>query len=227
MMQHLACIMDGNRRWARTHGLDAVGKEGIEAAYRTVEWCIQKNIPYLSLFAFSLENFKRSPFEMDPLFALMVNEMLRKTDELVHNRIKIRFVGDRNQFPVYVRDACENLERATQHGSIITVQIFFCYGARQELVQACKQITMAIADGTLTQDALTPEIFEQYLWTAGVPDPDLIIRTGFVKRLSNFMLYQAAYAELYFPDLLWPDVNFDTLEHALAYYNSCKRNFGV
>ena len=227
MIQHLACIMDGNRRWARIHGLSVVGKEGIDAAYKTVEWCIKKKIPYLSLFAFSLENFKRPLFEMEPMFVLMVNEMSRRADELVRNSVQIRFIGDRNQFPVYVLDACKKLEHATQNGSIITVQIFFCYGARQELVHACKQIMTDITDGILIKDALTPEKFKQYLWTTGVPDPDLIMRTGFVKRLSNFMLYQAAYAELYFPDVLWPDVTPDTLDQALVYYNSCKRNFGV
>jgi len=227
MMQHLACIMDGNRRYAKKRGSSLVGKEGIDVAYQVVEWCIKKNIPYVSLFAFSLENFKRSPIEMKPMFALMVHEMSRRADEMVRNNIKIRFIGDRTQFPAHVSSACEKLECATRNCSRIMVQIFFCYGARQEIVNACQQIVNAVVDGTLTKNSITPEFFEQYLWTTGVPDPDLIIRTGFVKRLSNFMLYQAAYAELYFPDMLWPEVTDDTLEQALTYYKSCKRNFGV
>src|SRR5437016_629559 len=139
MMQHLACIMDGNRRYAKKQGLpfSFAGKEGIDVAYQVVEWCIKKNIPYLSLFAFSLENFKRSPVEVEPMFVLMVHEMARRADELVRNNIRIRFVGDRTQFPTHVFIACEKLERATQTGSRIIVQIFFCYGARQELFNAC------------------------------------------------------------------------------------------
>lgn len=227
MMQHFACIMDGNRRFAKKHGLSAVGKEGIDAAYRVVEWCIAKKIPYLSLFAFSLENFKRSPREVEPVFVLMVREMTLRTDELVRNGIQVRFVGDRAQFPATVSGACEQLESATQQGSNIIVQILFCYGARQEILCATKEIARAVAEGSLTTEMVTSQLLERYLWTAGVPDPDLIMRTGFVKRLSNFMLYQAAYAELFFPDLLWPEVTNDTLEEALSYYNSCKRNFGV
>jgi undecaprenyl diphosphate synthase len=227
MLQHLACIMDGNRRWARAHGLGAVGREGIDTAYRVVEWCIQKKIPYLSLFACSLENCKRSPWEMEPLFALMVDEMAKRRDELIRNRIQIRFVGDRAQFPASVRTACEQLEAATHTGNRITVQILFCYGSRQEIVQACRQVAEAAMRGEIKPEAITTDIFATHLWTAGVPDPDLLIRTGKVQRLSNFLLYQAAYAELYFPAILWPDLTDETLEEALAYFNSCKRNFGL
>lgn len=219
--------MDGNRRFAKKHGLSAVGKEGIDVAYRVVEWCIAKKIPYLSLFAFSLENFKRSPLEMGPLFTLMVREMTIRTHELVRKGIQVRFIGDRVTFPKHVLSACEKLEYATQSGSNITVQILFCYGAQQEILRATKEIARAVEKGLLTAEMVTSQLLAEYLWTAGTPDPDLIIRTGFVKRLSNFMLYQAAYAELYFPDLLWPELTIDTLDEALSYYNSCKRNFGV
>lgn len=227
MMQHLACIMDGNRRWARAHGIGSVGKEGIDTAYRVVEWCLQKKIPYLSLFAFSLENFKRSPWEMEPLFALMVDEMAKRTDELVRNHIQIRFVGDRTLFPVHVRTACERLEAATRAGKRIIVQILFCYGSRQELLHACTKVAALIACGELKPETITTDLIAKHLWTAGVPDPDLLIRTGNVQRLSNFLLYQAAYAELYFPPILWPDLTEATLEEALSYFNSCKRNFGL
>jgi undecaprenyl diphosphate synthase len=228
MMQHLACIMDGNRRWARKHGIGSVGKEGIDTAYRVVEWCLKKKIPYLSLFAFSLENFKRSPLEIEPVFTLMVSEMARRTDELVRNQIQIRFVGDREQFPHRVRAACVELEEATRFGAHVVVQILFCYGARQEIVAACTKIAEMVANGILHPAAITADLFAQNLWTAAdVPCPDLILRTGYVDRLSNFLLYQAAYAELYFPEILWPELTHETLDEALTYYNSCKRNFGV
>jgi undecaprenyl diphosphate synthase len=226
MIQHLACIMDGNRRWAKKHGLMQVGKEGIETAYKVVEWCIEKQIPYLSLFAFSLENFKRSPLEFEPLFALMVEEMIRRTDELKNQSIAIRFIGDRTQFPLLVRNACTHLEEATSFGTRIQVHIFFCYGSCQEIVDTCKRIAMAVTEGTLSTDMIVNTTFERYLWTSGIPDPELIIRTGGVQRLSNFMLYQAAYAELFFLDALWPDMTPTLLEDALHYYSSCRRNFG-
>lgn len=226
MIQHLACIMDGNRRWAQRQGLARVGKEGIDGAYRTVEWCMQKHIPYVSLFAFSLENFKRSPLEFEPLFELMVQEIVRRTDEMKAKNISIRFIGDRVQFPAHVRDACIRLEDATAHCTGIKVQIFFCYGSCQELVDTCKRIVSAVSSGTLSLDTITHKTFESYLWTAGIPDPEFIIRTGGFQRLSNFMLYQAAYAELFFTDTLWPDISSALLEEALIYYKSCKRNFG-
>ncbi len=226
-MQHLACIMDGNRRWAKKHSMSIIGREGVEAAHRVIEWCMQKKIPYVSLFAFSLENFKRSPFEMEPVFALLVSEIIRRTDELVRNGIHITFVGDRAKFPSHVLEACQKLEKATAHGSVIKVCIYLCYGARQELLDACKKLIQAVEDGTLNKNNLTQADLEERLWAHGIPDPDLIMRTGCVQRLSNFLLYQAAYAELYFPQILWPDVTHHTLDEALAYYNSCKRNFGV
>jgi undecaprenyl diphosphate synthase len=227
MIQHLACIMDGNRRWAYKHGNPVVGKEGVDVAHQVIRWCVEKKIPYLSLFAFSLENFKRSPLEMAHVFALIVHEISRRADELVQHGINICFVGDRTKFPADVREACEKLEKATASGSSIKVCIYFCYGARQEILDACKSLMRAVADGTLHPDSITHADLEKRLWAHGVPDPDLIMRTGYVQRLSNFLLYQAAYAELYFPPLLWPDVTDQTLNEALAYYHSCKRNFGV
>lgn len=219
--------MDGNRRWARAHGFGSVGREGIDTAYQVVEWCIQKKIPYLSLFVFSLENSKRPSWEIEPIFALMIDEMAKRTDELVRNQIQIRFVGDRAQFPAHLRGACEQLEKATHAGNRIIVQLFLYYGARQEVLEACRRVVEAVSRGDLKPAAISADIFEKELWTAGIPDPDLIIRTGKVQRLSNFMLYQAAYAELYFPAILWPDLTHDILEEALVYFNSCKRNFGV
>lgn len=227
MMQHLACVMDGNRRWAKKHGSTIIGKEGVDAAHRVIRWCVEKKIPYLSLFAFSLENFKRSPLEMEHIFSLMVHEIAYRTDELVQNGIHIRFIGDRSKFPSHVLKACETLENATAYGSCIKVCIYFCYGARQELLDVCKKVIQAVEEGTLNKNTLTQSDLEERLWAYGIPDPDLIMRTGYVQRLSNFLLYQAAYAELYFPDILWPDVTDEILDKALAYYNSCRRNFGV
>lgn len=226
-MQHLACIMDGNRRWAKQHGLRKVGAEGADAAHRVVEWCIAKKIPHLSLFTFSLENYNRSPVENGPLFMLMAEEMVRRLTELKQQKIRVRFIGDWTKFPQEVKDIAVRLERETAEGRSISVYIHFCYGGRQEIVDAVRRIAQAVAAGTLNAAAVNAALFETYLWGAGIPDPDLIIRSGKVKRISNYMLYQAAYAELFFVDVLWPDVTGALLDDALAYYNSCKRNFGL
>jgi len=227
MIQHLACIMDGNRRWARQHGATRVSADGVDAAQRVVEWCMQKRIPYLSLFAFSLENCNRATIENDALFTLMAEEMTRRTDTLRQHDVRVRFIGDKSRVPSALHAECTQLEKATAACATMQVFICFCYGGRQEIVDATKRIAQDAANGILTPDAITPHLFEQYLWTAGIPDPDLLIRTGYVHRLSNFLLYQAAYAELFFVDALWPDITPTILDEALAYYTSCKRNFGL
>jgi undecaprenyl diphosphate synthase len=226
MMTHLACIMDGNRRWAMQHGLGNVGRDGIDAAYKTVDFCIKRGIPYLSLFAFSLENFKRSPHEISSLFDLMVLEMSLQQDSLIKQGIKVRFIGDQTQFPASIKEPCRALEIATAAGAVVQVNVMICYGARQEIADAATRIVHDIAQGILKTELITADIFERYLWSADVPHPDLIIRTGNVQRLSNFLLYQAAYAELYFLDCLWPAITESHLALACDYFVHCKRNFG-
>jgi undecaprenyl diphosphate synthase len=218
--------MDGNRRWAKQQGLLKVGRDGIDAAYRTVDFCIKHTIGYLSLFAFSLENFKRAPDEINHLFDLMVQEMDKQHDELIKRGIKVCFVGDRALFPDSIQEPCTRIEQATQAGTAIHVNIMFCYGAQQELVDMTKRIVQDVQNGIVALDAIDPTMLAQYTWTSHTPPPDLIIRTGGVQRLSNFLLYQAAYAELYFLPCLWPALTQEDLEKAYNYFISCKRNFG-
>jgi undecaprenyl diphosphate synthase len=157
----------------------------------------------------------------------MVEEMAKKQGELVQKSIQVRFVGDRTQIPSSVLEACVALEQATHAGSAVVVQILFCYGARQELLNAVRCIATAVAEGSLSVDAITEQIIAANLWTdKDIPDPDLILRTGYVQRLSNFLLYQAAYAELYFVPCLWPDITDSHLQDAIVYFDGCKRNFG-
>lgn len=227
MINHLACIMDGNRRWAQQQGLSRLGRDGIEAAYRAVEFCIARKTPYLSLFAFSLENFKRSPHEVTHLFDLMTEEMLAQKDMLIQKNIKIRFIGDSCQFPAHVWQTCKVLENATQNGTALQVNMLVCYGAQQELVDATRRIAHDVQNGILATDAINNELFARYLWTVDIPDPDLIIRTGGARRLSNFLLYQAAYSELYFIDCFWPAITEHDLATAYTYFENCKRTFGI
>lgn len=227
MITHLACIMDGNRRWTQQHGLSTVGRDGIEAAYRAVEFCLKQKTPYLSLFAFSLENFKRAPHEVTHLFDLMVQEIYAQKEQLIERGIKIQFVGDPTQFPPHVWQACEMLEKETAQGKAIHVTMLICYGARQELIDVTRRIAYDVQKGSITPEDINIALFEHYLWTFPIPHPDLIIRTSGAKRLSNFLLYQAAYAELYFLDCYWPAITETDFANAYTYFEQCKRTFGA
>jgi undecaprenyl diphosphate synthase len=218
--------MDGNRRWAAQQGYVQVGRDGIDAAYRTADFCIKKNIRYLSLFAFSLENFKRSPQEVTHLFNLMLTETQKQKDELIKRGIKVVFVGDRTQFPATIKRECDFLENITSDCTVLHANIMICYGAQQEIIDAVKRITRDVVHNVIQIDDITSDVYARYLWTHPVPFPDLIIRTGGIQRLSNFLLYQSSYAELYFLDCLWPAMNDMELQKAVDYFEQCKRNFG-
>lgn len=228
MIKHLACIMDGNRRWARRKGLlPWLGhREGVNAIQRAIDFCLDKKIAYLSLYTFSLENFKRPQEELNFLFSTMAQESEGLLAQCLKKEIRIKFVGDRTQFPSSIIPVCKKLEESTAHFSKLQVNFLFCYGGRQEIVGGVKKIIHDIKAGILQEDQLTDELFAQKLWTAGIPDPELIVRTGGVRRLSNFLLYQAAYTELYFLDCLWPELTPTHLDDALTFFENCQRNYG-
>lgn len=227
-MQHLACIMDGNRRWAKKKGwLPWDGhREGAKAVERVVDFCLIKKIPYLSLYAFSIENFNRSEKEITVLFSLFSKAVKKLLVTALEKNIRVRFVGDRAYFPEKLIAYIEKLEQETVQCKQLKLNILFCYGARQEIVNSAKQIAYKVKTGELTCDDISEELFAQHMWTNGTPEPDLLIRTGGAKRLSNFLLYQAAYTELYFLDCFWPDITHEKLEKAVSYFDGCKRNFG-
>lgn len=229
MIKHLACIMDGNRRWAQQRSLMPWygHSQGAEAIKTVMRFCLENGIRYLSLYAFSIENLKRSAIEKEYIFSYIVSEAHKQLPDFLERGIKIRFLGDTSLFPAAVLSTCRMLEQATEQGTSLYVQVLFCYGARQELLSATKEIVRSIALGELTVDDITQETLEKYLWTAAVPEPDLVIRTGGFKRLSNFLLYQAAYSELYFTDRLWPEITMQDLNAALDAYQASQRKFGV
>jgi len=229
MIQHLACIMDGNRRWAKKRGwLPWYGhREGIQASKRVMNFCIAKKIPYLSLYTFSTENLKRSELEKDFLFTTLVHEAHAELQMLKEQGIRIQFIGDRTLFPQSVVAMCDKVEQETALGNALCVNLLFCYGARQEIMHAIKKVVQDVQHGAYTEQDITEDYFKQQLWAGNMPDPDMIIRTGGMHRLSNFLLYQAAYSELYFLDCLWPEIQIKDLEKALDYFNACQRNFGV
>lgn len=228
MIKHLGLVMDGNRRWAKKQGfLPWIGhKKGIEAAKKAVEFCLEKQIPYLSLYVFSLENFKRSPEEVSFLFSLLVDEGLVWIEELQKQEVCVRFIGDASYFPAHVKPTIEEIEQATKHGKKLTVLLLFCYGGQQEIIDGIKHIVRRVKEGIITEDHINDELLRSVLWTSIAPEPDLIIRTGGRHSLSNFLLYQAAYSELHFLDCLWPDIQKHDLEHVMTIFEQAQRNFG-
>ena len=228
---HLACIMDGNRRWAIKnkfmvwHG----HREGIQAAKNVMDFCLEKNISLLSLYTFSLENFNRSEEEKKYFFRLFVEEAFAKENEgeFIKKKVKIRFVGDLSCFPEDVKDACKEIEQKTAGLDMLHVNLLFGYGGRQEIIDGVNKVISKIKTKELSLDKLTPDLFKKFLWTGDIPDPDLIIRTGGVQRLSNFFPYQSVYSELYFLNCLWPEISKADLEQAVSYYNNVRRNFGT
>lgn len=230
MLQHLACIMDGNRRWAKARGLFPWDghREGMNAAQRVVDYCLEKKIPYLTLYTFSIENLKRSLEEKSFLFDLIVKFA---TDSLLgeykKKGVRVFFVGDRALFPDQLRGVFERVERETVGGTVLTVQLLFCYGGQQEIVAAARELAERAKLGELDPAAITPELFANTLWSGKVPEPDFIVRTGGNQRLSNFLLFQSAYAEMLFSECLWPDVDEAFLDKILALFAASKRNFGA
>jgi undecaprenyl diphosphate synthase len=227
-MQHLACIMDGNRRFAKKHGWKPwVGhKKGVEAVRTTIDFCMRNAIPYLSLYTFSLENFKRSEEEKSFLFELLVEQLKEHADEFVEKKIRIFFIGDRTLFPASVQAICADVEQRTAGGSDLRINMLFCYGGQQEIVVAAQRLALAVQQGIMQIEEITDKSFQANLWAGNFPVPDLIFRTGGVNRLSGFLLYQAAYAEFYFSDILWPEITSGHLQQALDVFNERVRNFG-
>ena len=229
-ISHLAIIMDGNRRWAKKNRLTfgtGYAEGGFGAVKRAIEFCLSRGIKHLSLYAFSLENFKRPQEEQDFLFDTIVTQGEKNIPYLQKHDVQVKFVGDRSVFPLRVIPTCELVERETEHCSSIFVNLLFCYGGRQEIVSGVKKLLKQVQDGVLTENQITEQMLQDCLWTSSTPDPELIVRTSGVQRLSNFLLFQSAYSEFCFLDCLWPEITEKDLAHAVDSYTGVRRNFGV
>ena len=224
MIRHLACVMDGNRRWAKAQGQPSWygHRAGAQAVDIAIQFCLQHEISYLSLYTFSLENFNRSEQERSYLFDLVMQQAEQYVPEFIVQDITIKFIGDLAKFPESVQQVCRRVEDATSNGKRLQVNFLFGYGARQEIFAAAQQLAERIAHG----QPVSPLDFENCLWTQGIPDPDLIIRTGGVARLSNFLLYQAAYAEIRFLDIFWPDITSEQLHQSVLSAVQAQKNIG-
>lgn len=225
---HIAIIMDGNGRWAKTRGLDrsAGHREGVEAIRRVVEAASAASIQYLTLYAFSTENWHRPMDEVSGLMDLMVYALTRETARLKKNGVRIVVIGDLDRLPDNVRKILQDCIQETAGGKNLTLVIALSYSSKWELTQAVKKISDDIESGILLKEDICEETFSNYLTTRNLPDPDLLIRTGGEQRISNFLLWQSAYAEFYFTETFWPDFNDEELYKAILDYQKRERRFG-
>lgn len=226
--KHVAIIMDGNGRWAAERGLprSAGHHEGINRLNEIIEAAQRLGIEVITFFAFSTENWDRPKKEIDLLMRRLDDFLSKRVDELDKKNIRFKFIGGGDPLPKYIQEKLKKAETKTAGNSGLTVALAINYGARQEILQAVRLIAAAVQDGTLNISEVSEQEFSRRLYTAGLPDPDLLIRTSSEMRLSNFLLWQLSYAELYFPKVYWPDFKAKDLEDALEAYQKRERRYG-
>ncbi len=224
MPQHIAIVMDGNGRWAKKRFLPRVAGhvKGVEAIRRTIEGCIVRDIPYLTIFAFSSENWKRPREEVNFLMNLFLSSLEKETDKLHANDIRLKVVGDLSRFDAPLQKAIAAAEEKTSNNSKLTLTVCANYGGRWDILQATRRM---YSEGLDVND-MTEERLSSCLALSYAPEPDLFIRTGGETRISNFLLWQLAYSELYFTETFWPDFDHAELEKAIASFQSRERRFG-
>ena len=228
MPKHIAVIMDGNGRWAKRRFMPRLAghRAGVEAARQIVKNCARRGIQVLSLFAFSSENWRRPEKEVSHLMGLFLSGLENEASELHQNNVRLRFIGDRNHFSEKLVTKINEVEALTKENTGMTLLIAADYGGKWDIVQATKQISRDITAGKLSENELDETRFATYLVTYPLPEPDLFIRTSGEKRISNFMLWQMAYSELYFCDEYWPDFDEESFARAMTYYSCRERRFG-
>jgi undecaprenyl diphosphate synthase len=226
--RHLAIIMDGNGRWAKTKGLPrTVGhRAGAETLRTIVETCVELGLNYLTVYAFSTENWKRPAEEVNALMELLVEYIDQELHELKQNGIKIKTIGNISQLPSVAKTRVKKAEKETEHNQKLFLQIALNYGGRKEILDAVNSITNEVAAERISAGTIDVSLFEKHLYTVGVPDPDLLIRTAGELRLSNFLLWQSAYTEFWFTDVFWPDFTAQHLYQAIYDYQYRQRRFG-
>lgn len=225
---HIAIIMDGNGRWAKRQNLDrAYGhREGIVAVRRTIEAAAKAKVPYITLYTFSTENWKRPVEEVKALMALMIQAVSNEIPDLVKNNIRVKVIGDINRLPIDTKAALDLCLDQTASCTGTTVILALSYSSKWEISEAVKEIVAEVQTGRLPADAVSEELIGKHLTTYGIPDPDILVRTGGELRISNFLLWQIAYSELYFTDELWPDFNEESLYEAIVSFQNRERRFG-
>ena len=226
---HIAIIMDGNGRWAKLRGKERYEGhiEGVASVKECIKSALRTGVRYITLYAFSTENWGRPIEEVNALMELFCKSVMNETDELVEQGVRVQMIGRRDRFSERVREHLQHIEERTKGGERLTLLLAFDYSSREELTQAARRLAERVAAGEITAESITEQSLAESLYTAGVPDPDLIIRTSGECRLSNFLLWQASYAEMYFPQVLWPDFRAEEFDKALEAYASRERRYGL
>ena len=221
-LNHVAIIMDGNGRWglkkkrSRNYG----HLQGIKTVENVIKISVKNKIPFLTLYTFSTENWKRPENEINFLFNLIRNSLKKKINDIIKHQIKIRVIGKKRGLPKDIRRIVQSIEKTTANNKRITLNLALNYGSKQEIINACRNLIK------VKEKKISEEKFEKNLYTKNIPDPDILIRTGGVKRLSNFLLWQLAYTEIFFTDKLWPDFSESDFNNIINKYKKIKRNYG-
>ncbi|MEG0949157.1 MAG: isoprenyl transferase [Bacteroidales bacterium] len=225
---HIAIIMDGNGRWAKERGKDrSYGHQyGVESVRTVTEAASEIGVKYLTMYTFSTENWNRPDQEVEALMALLVMAIERETPDLMKNNVRLMAIGDLSRMPAEVKARLDHCIDQTAANTGLTLVLALSYSSRWEVTQAARRIADEMAAGKLDRDAISEELISSYLTTNRIPDPDLLIRTGGEKRISNFLMWQAAYSELYFTDIFWPDFGKESLYEAIYDYQGRERRFG-
>ena len=227
--QHVAIIMDGNGRWAKQHGKQRYEGHiaGVESVRRVLRAAKVGGVKYLTLYAFSTENWGRPAAEVEGIMELFCKSVVGETPELVKQGVKVQIIGERQRFSERVVELIDQIESNTAQGKELTLVLAFNYSSRREIMLATQQIARRVAEGELKAEDISEQTIAQSLMTKTIPDPDLIIRTSGECRLSNFLLWQASYAEFYFPEVLWPDFDEEEFAKALEVYAQRERRYGL
>ena len=226
--RHIAIIMDGNGRWAKARNMErSYGhRYGVDAVRTVTEAATELGLKYLTLYTFSTENWNRPDDEITALMSLMVMAIERETPDLIKNNVRLQAIGDLSRIPAEVRERLDKCIEETSKGTGVTLILALSYSSRWEITEAARNISRAVAEGKRSADDISEETIGSFLATKDIPDPDLLIRTGGELRVSNFLLWQLAYAELYFTDEFWPDFGKESLYKAICNYQSRERRFG-
>ena len=227
--QHVAIIMDGNGRWAKQHGKQRYEGHiaGVESVRRVLRAAKVGGVKYLTLYAFSTENWGRPAAEVEAIMELFCKSVVGETPELVKQGVKVQIIGERQRFSERVVELIDQIESNTAQGKELTLVLAFNYSSRREIMLATQQIARRVVEGELKAEDISEQTIAQSLMTETIPDPDLIIRTSGECRLSNFLLWQASYAEFYFPEVLWPDFDEEEFAKALEVYAQRERRYGL
>ncbi|WP_409150831.1 isoprenyl transferase [Sphingobacterium sp. BS-2] len=226
--QHIAIIMDGNGRWAKEKGeLRVFGhKNGVTAVREALEAAVEIGLNYLTLYAFSTENWNRPQFEVDALMELLVNSLNQELPTFQENNIRVNSIGRMSDLPAHCQVTLQSTIEQTKNNTGCTLTLALSYGSRQEILDATKSIAEKVKKGEISVDEINEEMFSNNLYTHGIPDPDLLIRTSGEERISNYMLWQIAYSELFFLPIMWPEFSRETLFECIYLYQNRERRFG-